>query len=174
MSVTPGPRMSKPEMAFVDVRVRSAIAGEMRRRALTRRFGVPGAEQSPLVTLILVGSAAPVLWGLVSRPLPRPHGSEAAIGGAVLNTAFRGLAGPQTAAVPFAGVLIAGAFVSHALRPTLAACGRRDPQPSARAQVRARRSSALRATLDAEHTQAHVLMQGHGDRGVAQALRQRG
>ena len=106
-------------MLVVDVGVRSLLIGEARRRAVTRVFGVPANEQSLLVTMILLGAAGTVVRGL-APPLPRPSRIQAAVGGTVLNTAVRGIAGAPSATVPFAGGLIAFALVSHSLRPTVA------------------------------------------------------
>ena len=103
------------ERAIVDVRVRALVMREVRRRALTRVFGVPRSEQSPLVTLILLGAAA----GLLRRPIARPSRAGTAMGAAVVNTAVRGAVGRDVSAVPFAGALIAFAVVTHSLRPTV-------------------------------------------------------
>jgi hypothetical protein len=110
--------------ALVDVRVRSLMVGEARRRAMTGMFGVPAEQQSLLVTLVLLGAAGTVLRGLVPGHMPHPHGADAAIGGAVLNSALRGMAGSPSSAMPLAGALIALAMVSHSVRPTAAACVR--------------------------------------------------
>jgi hypothetical protein len=107
-------------LALIDVRVRSVLVGEARRRVVTRMFAVPGEEQSLLVTIILLGAAATVLRGLVARPLPHPLGGDAAIAGAVVNTALRGIAGSPSRTMPLAGGLIALAVVSHAVRPAVA------------------------------------------------------
>ena len=131
MSATHGPTASthaafdrdqfgEARMAFVDVRVRSLMVREVRRRVLTRMFGVRGEDQSFLVTIILLGAAAAVLGDLVSRPLPRASGADAAIGGVVVNAALRGIAGSPSQAMPLAGALIAGAVLSHSVRPTVA------------------------------------------------------
>jgi hypothetical protein len=109
---------SVAKMLFVDVGVRSLLAGEARRRAVTRLFGVPPQDQSLLVTLIVLGAAGSAIRGFAPR-LPRPSGTQAAFGGTLLNTALRGIAGPPAATVPLAGGLIALAVVSHALRPTV-------------------------------------------------------
>jgi hypothetical protein len=105
-------------MVVVDVGVRSLLLGEARRRAVTRVFGVPPDDQSLLVTLILLGAAGTVVRGL-APPLPRPSRMHAAAGGAVLNTAFRGIAGPPSATMPLAGGLVAFALLSHSLRPAV-------------------------------------------------------
>ena len=111
---------SVARMVFVDVGVRSLLLGEARRRAVTRVFGIPAEHQSLLVTMILLGAAGTAARGL-APPLPRPSRTDAAVGGTVLNTTLRGIAGPPSARVPLAGGLIAFALLSHSLRPTVAA-----------------------------------------------------
>jgi hypothetical protein len=110
---------SVARMLFVDVGVRSLLAGEARRRAVTRVFGVPPEEQSLLVTLILLGAAGAVVRGRAPGRLPRPTRTHAAVGATVLNTTLRGIAGAPSATVPAAGGLIAFAVLSHSLRPTV-------------------------------------------------------
>jgi hypothetical protein len=110
---------SVARMVFVDVGARSLLLGEARRRAVTRVFGIPAEDQSLLVTMILLGATGTVVRGLAPR-LPRPTGTQAAVGGTLLNTTLRGIAGPPSATVPLAGGLIALAVVSHSLRPTVA------------------------------------------------------
>jgi hypothetical protein len=105
-------------MMVVDVGVRSLLIGEARRRAVTRVFGVPSDDQSLLVTMILLGAAGGVARGFAPRP--RPSGLHAAVGGTLLNEAFRSIAGAPSRKVPLAGGLIAFALLSHSLRPTVA------------------------------------------------------
>jgi hypothetical protein len=109
---------SVARMLFVDVRVRSLLMGEARRRAVTRVVGIPAEDQSLLVTMIVLGAAGTVVRGL-APPLPRPSGTHAAMGGTLLNTTLRGIAGPPSATVPLAGGLIAFALLSHSLRPAV-------------------------------------------------------
>jgi hypothetical protein len=104
----------------VDMRVAALLAGHVRRRVVTRVFGLPPEDQTFLVSLAVLGGAAGVLAGFASRPLPRPSGTDLVIGGALVNTGLRGIAGPPSAGVPLAGVLIAFALLSHGIRPTLA------------------------------------------------------
>src|SRR6188472_3276311 len=111
---------SVARMLFVDVGVRSLLAGEARRRAVTRVFGIPPDEQSLLVTLTLLGAAGAVARGLAPGSLPRPSRLQAAVGATVLNTTLRGIAGAPSATVPAAGGLIAFALLAHSLRPTVA------------------------------------------------------
>jgi hypothetical protein len=110
-------------MLFVDLGVRSLLFGEARKRGVTRAFGTPRDHQSFLVTAILLGAAATVLRDRAPR-LPRPSRTGAAIGGSVVNTAFRGLAGEPSAAMPLAGALIAFGLVSNSLRPTIVGSAR--------------------------------------------------
>ena len=109
---------------FVDRRVEALLLGEARRRVFTRRFGIPGDKQSLLVTMILAGSAATALGSWLARPLPRPSGVDAAIGGAVLNATFGAMTG-ATRSAPLAGALITFAVVAHALRPVMAGSARK-------------------------------------------------
>jgi hypothetical protein len=109
------------QQMLVDVRVRSLLMAEARRRAVTRMFGVPGDEQSFLGTAILLGAAATVVAGLAARPFPHPSGADLAIGGGVVNAGLGAFAGPASAAMPVAGALIALAVVSHSVRPAVVA-----------------------------------------------------
>ena len=106
---------------YADRKVEALLLGEARRRVVTRMFGIPGEEQSLLVTMLLAGSVATVLGGLVARPVPRPSRGDAVIGGAVLNVSIGALAGVSARTAPLAGGLIAFAVVAHAIRPTMAA-----------------------------------------------------
>jgi hypothetical protein len=107
-----------------DVRVGALLLGEARRRAVTRLFGIPAADQSLLATAILGGSVAAVLRGMVPGPLPRLSGGDALIGGSILSATLRGVIGEPSRTVPFAGGLIAVAVVSHSLRPAVARSAR--------------------------------------------------
>ena len=107
-------------LLIIDMRVGSLLMREARRRVVTRMFGVPVEGQSFLVTVVVLGAAATVLRGVVARPLRRPSGSDLAIGGAVVNTGLRGIAGPPCANIPLAGALIGAAVLAHSLRPAAA------------------------------------------------------
>jgi hypothetical protein len=111
-------------LLYTDLRMRSMVAGEMRRRGLTKVFGVAGTEQSLLVTLALLAALGAVAGEYISR-LPRPPGlpsrSDGAIGGAMLNAGLRGIAGPPAAKAPLAGVVIGGAMLVAGARPAAAA-----------------------------------------------------
>ena len=90
---------------YADRKVEALLLGEARRRAVTRMFGIPGEEQSLLVTMILAGSAATALGGLLARPLPHPSGTDVAMGGAVVNAAFGAMTG-ATRTAPVSLVLV--------------------------------------------------------------------
>jgi hypothetical protein len=113
---------SDARMLLIDVRTGTLLARELRRRAVTRVFGIPPEQQSILTTTILIGAGATVVRGVV--PWPRLSGADAAIGGAVVNEAFRAVAGPPSRAMPLAGGLIVVAIVSHSVRPVLAGLAR--------------------------------------------------
>jgi hypothetical protein len=119
-----GGEVGVARMLFVDVRVRSLLLGEARRRAVTRAFGVPPDGQSLLVTMILLGAAGSVVRGFAPRPWPRPSRAHAAVGGSLLNTMLRGIAGAPSRNVPLAGGLIVFALLSHSLRPAVAGSAR--------------------------------------------------
>jgi hypothetical protein len=106
-------------MLFVDLRTRSLLLGEARKRMLTRAFGTPRAEQSFLVTVILIGAAATALRDLAPRRLPRPTRAGAAFGATLANAALRGVAGEPSAAMPLTGALIAFGLLSRSLRPAI-------------------------------------------------------
>lgn len=110
-------------LLFVDLRIRSLLLGEARKRAATRSFGTPREHQSLLVTAILIGAAATALRDLAPR-LPQPSRTGLAIGGSFANTALRGIAGEPSAAMPLAGALIAFGLVSNSLRPTIVGSAR--------------------------------------------------
>jgi hypothetical protein len=106
-------------LLVIHTRVGSLLMREARRRVVTRMFGIRAEGQSFLVTIIVLGAATTVLRGVVARP-PRPSGTDLAIGGAVVNTALRGIAGPPSANIPLAGALIGSAVLAHSLRPAAA------------------------------------------------------
>jgi len=107
-------------LVFVNMRVGSILVRYARQRVVTRVFGIPEENQSLLVTITLLGTAATVVGGVVVRLLPRPSGTDLAMGSAVFNTGLRGLAGPPAGHIPLAGALIAGAVLVHSLRPAAA------------------------------------------------------
>jgi hypothetical protein len=103
----------------VDLRVWSLLLGEARRRALTRTFGVPGDEQSFVVTVLLLGAGGAVLAGLMPHPSLHASRADAAIGGSLVNASLRGVAGAPAQSMPLAGALIAFAIVGHAIHPAV-------------------------------------------------------
>jgi hypothetical protein len=54
---------------YTDLRVRSLLLGEARKRVATRAFGVHRDDQSFLVTAILIGAGALIAFGLLSHSL---------------------------------------------------------------------------------------------------------
>ena len=119
-----GDEVGGAKLLFVDVKVRSLLMGEARRRVVTRVFGVPRDDQSFLVTMILIGAVARVLRDFAALPRPRPSGADAAIGGALLNATLRGIAGAPSRNMPLTGALIAFAVLSRGLRPAVARSAR--------------------------------------------------
>jgi hypothetical protein len=111
-------------LLFVDVKIRSALVTEGRRRAVTRLFGIPRGNQSWLVTTILIGAGAMVARDALTVPWRRPSGSDVAIGGALVNVMGRGLAGAPSNAMPLAGGLIALALLARGLRPAMSESAR--------------------------------------------------
>jgi len=130
MSATGAPQpMAAPDLGpggllFVDVKIRSALIAEGRRRAVTRLFGISRDDQSWLVTTILFGAGAMVARDAVAGRLRRPSGSDMAMGGALLNAMGRGLAGAPSSGMPLAGGLIALAVLSRAIGPAVAESAR--------------------------------------------------
>ena len=111
-------------LLLVDVKVRSLLMAEARRHGVTRMSGIPREDQSLLVTMMVFGAAATVLMEYVSRPVARLTGSDAALGGVLVNATLRGVAGAPSGAMPLAGALMAFAVVSHGLRPAVAGSAR--------------------------------------------------
>jgi hypothetical protein len=135
--------LNEAEYFYVDLKARSLVVGEVRRRGLTRAFGVPGDEQSLLVTLILLGALATVAKEYASR-LPKlpglPDAADTEMAGGVLNAGLRGLAGPPAAAMPLAGLMIGFAVMLHGLRPLAQAFETAIPGAARRAGHVARRA----------------------------------
>src|SRR3954447_19932654 len=148
-----GPPFSRDELGgaqllLMDVRMRSLLVREVRRRLLTRMFGVPAADQSLLATVVLLGAAAAGLRAIVARPVHRPSGTEAAIGVSLVNTALAAIAGPPARNAPLARAMIGLAVVAHSLRPLLAGSIRdvEYVEPGARAAFDARYGHRRRRT----------------------------
>jgi hypothetical protein len=119
-----GDELGLARLLLVDVKVRSLLIAEARRHGVTRVSGIPREDQSLLVTMIVFGAAASVALEYVSRPVVRPTGADAALGGVLANAGLRGLAGTTSGAMPFAGALMAFAVLSHGLRPAVAGSAR--------------------------------------------------
>jgi hypothetical protein len=100
-----------------DVRLGFLLADDAYERVVTRAFGIPRDQQSPLVKVIVAGAVATVLQSYAAR-LPRihPSRSDTAIGTAVLNSAFRGLAGAPSRNIPVAGLAIGLGVLVHGIR----------------------------------------------------------
>jgi hypothetical protein len=111
-------------LLFVDARIRSHLMAEARRGAITRVFAVPRADQSFLVTMILIGAVGTVLRDLAGRAVPHPSRTDAAMGGSVLSAAVSGLAGAPSRNMPLAGAVIAFAVLSHSIRPAVVGSAR--------------------------------------------------
>jgi hypothetical protein len=118
-----GDEIGGARLLYVDMSVRRLLLRHARQSAVTRVFGIPPEEQSFLVTMIVVGGTGAVLRGMLPR-LPRPSGADAGIGGLLLNSTLRGIAGAPSGTMPAAGALIAFAVVAHSLRPAVAGSAR--------------------------------------------------
>jgi hypothetical protein len=119
-----GDEISGVELLYVDVKMRSALASEARRRVVTRMFGIPRDEQSFLVTMILLGAAGKVVGDFVTSLRPHPSRADAEVAGSLVNATFRAIGGRPSQTIPFAGALIGLAVLSHALRPAVARSAR--------------------------------------------------
>lgn len=118
-----GDEIGGARLLFVDMSVRRLLMRHARQSVVTRIFGIPREEQSFLVTMIVIGGTGAVVRGLVPRR-PRPSGADAAIGGFLLNSTFRGVAGAPSGSMPAAGALIAFALLASSLRPAVAGSAR--------------------------------------------------
>jgi hypothetical protein len=119
---------------FGDAGIAFALLNNERHRIVARTFGV-SRDDSNLVTVLAIGSAAVAIHGTVSRVRRIrlfPSVSNGAIGAAVLRETAVGIAGEPSRTVPFAGALVTLALVGTSLRPVL------------RGVVRTTRGSVLR------------------------------
>jgi hypothetical protein len=107
-------------LLFVDVKIRSALITEGRRRAIVRLFGIPRGDQSWLATTILIAAGAMVARDAVPVRWRRPSGGDVTIGGALVNVMGRGLAGAPSSAMPLAGGVIVIALLARGFRPAMA------------------------------------------------------
>jgi hypothetical protein len=106
---------------FGDAAIVFLLLNDVRHRTISRVFGV-SRDDSNLVTVLAVGSAAVAVHGTASRvrAIRRyPSGSDSVIGAAVLREAALGIAGEPSRAVPAAGALVALALVGRSSRPVL-------------------------------------------------------
>ena len=112
--------VSDVRQTLFDVRVVFLLTDDAYGRVIAKAFGIPKEEQTVLVKLIVTSALATALGGYAARlriPLHRPSGVDVAIGGSVLNTALRGIAGAPSQHVPTAGVLAGLALlVGHGIR----------------------------------------------------------
>jgi hypothetical protein len=109
--------VSDVDRALADVRVAFLVTDDVYGRVVTRVFGIPKGEQTVLVKLIMAGAVVTVLGSYAPRlPRIRLSAMDAASGGAVLNTALRGIAGPPSQNMPAAGVLIGLALLWRGIR----------------------------------------------------------
>ena len=109
--------VSDVDRALAAVRVAFLLTDEAYGRVVARLFGIPKGKQTVLVKLIMTSALVTVAGGYASRlPRIRPSAVDAASGGAVLNTALRGLAGAPSQNIPAAGMLIGLALLGHGIR----------------------------------------------------------
>ena len=93
---------------FGEAAIGFMLLNEARHRTVTRVFGV-SREDSNLVTVLAIGSAAVAVHGTAARVgamRPHPSRSDGLIGASVLREAALGIAGEPSRAVPAAGALI--------------------------------------------------------------------
>lgn len=91
--------------ALFDARVAFLLTDDAYERVVAKAVGIPRREQTVLVELIatsaLATTLATVLGGYAARlPSIRPSGVDLAIGGSVLNSALRGIAGAPAQTCP--------------------------------------------------------------------------
>jgi hypothetical protein len=106
---------------FGDVGIVLLLLNNARHRVVARVYGV-SREDSNLVTVVAIGSAAVAVHGTVSRARRirlLPSVSDGAIGAAVLRETALGIAGEPSRTVPFFGALVTFALVGRSLRPLL-------------------------------------------------------
>jgi hypothetical protein len=134
---------------LADSRLALVLFNEVRRRALTRMFGV-SAEHANLLTVVIAltagQAAATAVRHAVRVPL-RITGTDAAWAGLLLREGALGVAGAPTRAVPHPGALLAVGVLGGAAVPGVrrAARGLR----AAERRVREQRISRYRAVAGA-------------------------
>jgi hypothetical protein len=106
---------------FGDAAIVLLLLNRGRHRIVARVFGA-SREDSNLVTVVAVGSAAVAVHGAaarVRRIRVRPSLSDSAIGAGLLRETALGIAGEPSRTVPFFGGLIALALVGTSARPVV-------------------------------------------------------
>jgi hypothetical protein len=106
---------------FGDAGIALVLLNNARHRLVARVFGV-SRDDSNLVTVVAIGSAAVAIHGTVSRVRRIrlfPSVSDGAIGAAVLRETALGIGGAPSRTVPFFGALVTFALVGTSLRPVL-------------------------------------------------------
>jgi hypothetical protein len=119
---------------FGDAGIVLLLLNNARHRLVARLYGV-SRDDSNLVTVVAIGSAAVAVHGTAARvrSIRRyPSGPDTAIGAAVLRETALGIAGEPSRTVPFFGALVTFALVGTSCRPAL------------RGVVRTTRGSVLR------------------------------
>jgi hypothetical protein len=102
------------------VRVASMVTGQASGFAITRVYGVPKEDQTVLIKVLLVGSAATVVAGIVGElPVIRPTARGLIAGGGVLNVGIRTLGGPPSGTMPAFGALVGCALTAAVARAVL-------------------------------------------------------
>jgi hypothetical protein len=96
-----------------DARLAGAVVNHCRHLALSRVLGIP-REQANLLTFALALAAADAAFTTTRRVLDAPFplsSRDAAIGGALIQEAVFGIAGPAARKVPLAGTLLTVAML---------------------------------------------------------------
>ena len=106
---------------FGDAGIVLLLLNNARHRLVARVYGV-SRDDSNLVTVVAIGSAAVAVHGTAARVRRMrlyPSGPGSAIGAAVLRETALGIAGEPSRTVPFVGALVTFAVVGSSCRPVL-------------------------------------------------------
>jgi hypothetical protein len=103
---------------LADSRLAYVVLNHVRRRAVTRLFGVSD-EQANLVTFVLAVSAAEAAYATARRVLRAPSRDDTVLAGILLREGALGIAGPSTRQVPLAGAILTFALVGGSALPAL-------------------------------------------------------
>jgi hypothetical protein len=106
---------------FGDAGIALGLLNNARHRLVARVFGV-SRDDSNLVTVVAIGSAAVAVHGTVARARRLrllPSRSDGAIGAVMLRETALGIAGEPSRTVPFVGALVTLAVVGTSFRPML-------------------------------------------------------